>query len=236
MSDNEAPAQLDVLVRGEIELAGRLPWASNATYLVELCHQGTSHAGVYKPKRGERPLWDFPQGLGRREVAAYQLSEALAWELVPPTVWRDGPMGEGSVQWFVSADFDQHYFTLQEDPVHHERLKAICVFDIIANNSDRKSGHCLIDEDGAIHAIDNGLSFHEEPKLRTVIWDFAGETIPTPLVDDVRRFVAGGVPMTLVALLDDDEQEALMSRAETLAHQGRFPTDRSGRRHPWPLV
>ena len=233
---SDAPEPLEVLVRGEMELAGRLPWASNATYLVELCHRDTRHAGVYKPKRGERPLWDFPPGLGRREVAAYQLSEALGWDLVPPTVWRDGPMGEGSVQWFVEADVDQHYFTLHEDPGQHERLKAICCFDIIANNTDRKSGHCLLAEDGVIHAIDNGLSFHAEFKLRTVIWDFAGEPIPDHLLADVRAFVDGGVPAPLVALLDDAEQASLLARARSVADQGHFPVDRSGRRYPWPLV
>ena len=214
-----------------------MPWSSNATFLVELAHEGNSALAVYKPGRGERPLWDFPPGLFTRELAAYLLSEALGWGLIPPTVVRDeGPYGEGALQLFVHADFEQHYFTLHQDPTRHERLRHICLFDLVANNADRKSGHCLAGPDGVIWAIDNGLCFHAEPKLRTVIWDFGGAPIPGGLVDDLRRLVKAGLPAPLAALLRPDEREALAARARALVEHGRFPVNEGGRSYPWPLV
>jgi uncharacterized repeat protein (TIGR03843 family) len=227
---------LELLARGEIVVKGRLPRSSNRTFLVEVAHAGRTVLAVYKPGAGERPLWDFPPGLYQRELAAYLLSEALAWGLVPPTIVRDGPAGEGSLQLFVDADFEQHYFTLREEPGHHDRLKLICAFDLVANNADRKSGHCLLDRDSLIWAIDNGLSFHAEPKLRTVIWDFAGEPIPRQVVGDVRRLVKTGLPEDLVTLLQPDERDALLARAKALVAEARFPEDASGYRYPWPLV
>jgi uncharacterized repeat protein (TIGR03843 family) len=225
-----------LLTRGRITLRGRMPDSSNATFLAELDLDGAAGLAVYKPGRGERPLWDFPPGLFARELAAYLLSEALGWGLVPPTVRREGPYGEGSLQLFVPADFAQHYFTLRENPAHAERLKRICVFDLVANNADRKAGHCLLAPDGAIFAVDNGLCFHVEPKLRTVIWDFGGEPIAGGLLDDLRRFLAAPLPDALAALLAPAEREALLGRARALAQDGRFPTDASGVRYPWPLV
>jgi uncharacterized repeat protein (TIGR03843 family) len=227
---------VDVLTRGALALKGRLPWSSNATFLVEATLDGATALGVYKPERGERPLWDFPRGLHRREVAAWHLSEALGWGLVPLTIPRDGPYGEGSVQLFVKADFEQHYFTLREDERHHDRLRRICAFDLIANNADRKSGHCLLGEDGAVYAIDNGLCFHVEPKLRTVIWEFGDEPVPAPLLEDLRRLAAGPVPPPLAGLLDADEGRALLRRARALVKAGRFPSQTGGRGYPWPLV
>jgi uncharacterized repeat protein (TIGR03843 family) len=227
---------VEVLTRGELTLKGRLPWSSNATFLVEATLDGVSALGVYKPERGERPLWDFPRGLHRRERAAWHLSEALGWGVVPLTVPREGPYGEGSVQRFVKADFEQHYFTLREDARHHDRLRRICAFDLVANNADRKSGHCLLGEDGAVYAIDNGLCFHVEPKLRTVIWEFGDEPVPPPLLDDLRRLVAGPLPPALVELIDADECRALLRRARALLKTGRFPSETGGRGYPWPLV
>jgi uncharacterized repeat protein (TIGR03843 family) len=212
-----------------------MPWSSNATFLVELTVDGTVGHAVYKPGRGERPLWDFPPRLYRREVAAYLLSETLGWGLVPVTIEREGPFGDGSLQSFVPADFEQHYFTLRENAAHHERLKRICVFDLLANNADRKSGHCLICAE-TIYAIDNGLTFHADPKLRTVIWDFGGEPIPDALLDDVRRLVQGELPEDLAALLSREEREALVRRGRDLLTEGVFPADGSGMRYPWPLV
>jgi uncharacterized repeat protein (TIGR03843 family) len=212
-----------------------MPASSNATFLVELTLDGTVGHAIYKPGRGERPLWDFPPALFRREIAAYLLSEALGWGLVPLTIERQGPFGEGSLQSFVVADFAQHYFTLREDPAHHDRLRQICLFDLLANNADRKSGHCLIAEDG-IYAIDNGLTFHVDPKLRTVIWDFGGEPIAEPLLDDVRRIAEGEIPAALAALLVPDERHALIGRARAVLADGVFPVDHSGMRYPWPLV
>jgi uncharacterized repeat protein (TIGR03843 family) len=230
-------AALDVLARGAVTVKGRLPWSTNATFLVEVALDDAKSLAVYKPGRGERPLWDFPRRLYRREVAAWLVSEALGWGLVPPTLERDdGPLGEGSLQQFIDADFEQHYFTLREDRAHRERLQRIAVFDLVANNADRKAGHCLLGKDGLVYAIDNGLCFHVEPKLRTVIWDFAGEPIPSPLVADLRRVIASGLPRALRGLIVDQEQQALLARARALLAQGRFPEEEGGWSYPWPLV
>ena len=227
----------DVLTRGALTVKGRLPWSSNATLLVEAELDGVTTLGVYKPERGERPLWDFPSGLFRRELAAWHLSEALGWGLVPLTVGREeGPYGEGSVQLFIPADFEQHYFTLREDERHHDRLRRICAFDLIANNADRKSGHCLLGEDGAVYAIDNGLCFHVEPKLRTVVWDLAGEPIPAEIRTAARRLATQGLPEGLARLLAADERAALLVRARALGWADQFPEDATGMRYPWPLV
>jgi uncharacterized repeat protein (TIGR03843 family) len=227
---------LELLTHVDLTVKGRLPDSSNATLLVEACHNGVTTLGVYKPERGERPLWDFPRGLFRRELAAWQLSEALGWGLVPLTVERDGPYGEGSVQLFVHADFEQHYFTLREDARHHDQLRRMCAFDVVSNNADRKGGHCLLAPDGTIYGIDNGLCFHVEPKLRTVIWDFAGEPLPLEIQRDLERLVARPLPPALRALLAPEECSILVRRARALAKSGRFPTDTVGRGYPWPLV
>jgi uncharacterized repeat protein (TIGR03843 family) len=224
-----------LLQRGEVGVKGRMPWSSNATFLVELTLDGERTLGVYKPERGERPLWDFPRGLYKREVAAYHLSDALGWGLVPPTVARDGPLGPGSVQLFVAADFEQHYFTLHEHPDFQAQLRQVCLFDLLANNADRKSGHCLLGPDGRIYAVDNGLCFHVDPKLRTVIWDFGGEAIPRDLLSDLRRWLAAPAS-ALAGLIDPVEQDALRARARALLARRRFPVDRSGERYPWPPV
>ncbi|HXH82237.1 MAG TPA: SCO1664 family protein [Candidatus Tectomicrobia bacterium] len=228
-------ATRDVLTRGALTVKGRMPWSSNATFLVEATLDGARALAIYKPERGERPLWDFPAGLWRRELAAYHLSEALGWGIVPLTLAREGPYGEGSLQQFVQADFEQHYLTLRADPRHRDRLVHICAFDVVANNADRKSGHCLLDAAGVIWAIDNGLCFNAEPKLRTVIWDFAGEPVPEPLLADLRRLL-DGVPEAVAALLAPAEQEALLARAKALVRRGRFPREGADRSYPWPLV
>jgi uncharacterized repeat protein (TIGR03843 family) len=236
MGTSSPTPERDLLARGAVTLKGRMPWSSNVTLLVELALDGTTGLGVYKPARGERPLWDFPSGLFKREIAAYHLSEALGWGLVPLTVRRDGPLGEGALQRFVEADFEQHYFTLREAEAHHARLRRICAFDLVANNADRKSGHCLLAPDGAIWAIDNGLCFHVEPKLRTVIWDFAGEPIPADVAEDLGRLLATGLPASVTELLDPAEGRALLARARAVVEAGRFPEDETGYRYPWPLV
>ena len=227
---------LEILRQGTISIKGRMPWSSNVTLLAELaCGEATALA-VYKPERGERPLWDFPPGLYKREVAAYELSLCLGWGLVPPTVRRDeAPHGEGSLQLFVQADFEQHYLTLLERPEHREQLQRICVFDLLANNADRKSGHCLLGPDGRIYAIDNGLTFHVESKLRTVIWDFAGEPIPRDMLDAIERLLEVGVPAPLAELIVPEEQRALLARGKALVKRARFPKDTTGVRYPWPL-
>ena len=230
------PPVLERLTRGVIGVKGRLPWSSNATFLVECALDGAVTLAVYKPERGERSLWDFPRGLYKREIAAYQLSEALGWGLVPPTVPREGPLGPGSLQLFIEADFEQHYFTLREDSRHHAALRRICAFDLLANNADRKGGHCLLGPGDRIYAVDNGLSFHVEPKLRTVIWEFGGEPVPEACLRDVRRLATSGCPASLGEWLAPGERHALLARAETVSAEGRFPRDRTGHRYPWPLV
>jgi uncharacterized repeat protein (TIGR03843 family) len=232
----KGPTALDLLSRGTIEVKGRMPASSNITLLVECALKGTTALAVYKPRKGERRLWDFPPGLWKREVAAYLLSESLGWGLVPLTVPREGPHGEGSLQLFVHADFEQHYFSLLEDAAHHDALRRICLFDLLTNNADRKSGHCLLGPEGRIFAIDNGLVLHVDPKLRTVIWDFAGEPIPPPLLADRRRLGEGGLPEPLAGLVTPQECEALLGRTEALLELAAFPPDTSGMRYPWPLV
>jgi uncharacterized repeat protein (TIGR03843 family) len=228
--------RFELLTRGEVTIKGRLPWSSNATFLVTVALDGAAGHAVYKPQRGERPLWDFPPGLFKREIAAYLLSEALGWGVVPLTVPREGPYGEGSLQLFIEADFEQHYFTLIENDAHHDRLRRICAFDLVANNADRKAGHCLATPDGDIYGIDNGLTFHVEPKLRTVIWEFGGEPIPPALLRDLRRLVESGLPKPLAALLQGKEGRALLARAEFLVTQGHFPVHDNYTHYPWPVV
>lgn len=229
-------ADLALLRTGEIDIEGRMPYSSNGTFLVRITQDGTEELAIYKPVRGERPLWDFPSGLARREVAAYELSAALDWDVVPPTVLRDGPVGEGSVQRFVDADFSEHYFTLREDEAHDDAFRRLCAFDLVANSADRKGGHCLIDADRHIWAIDNGLSFHQEFKVRTVIWDYAGERLPDDLAADLQALIDRGLPDTLAELLDPFERDAVLTRAGALLRGGAFPHDHTGHRYPWPLV
>jgi uncharacterized repeat protein (TIGR03843 family) len=228
---------LRLLTEGDIEIVGRMPWSSNHTFLVTCASGDEEVNAVYKPGRGERHLWDFPDAIYRREVAAYEVSRALGWDLVPETVERhDAPLGSGSLQLFVPADFSQHHFTLVEDVRYHDQLRAICAFDVVVNNADRKSGHCLLGEDGRIWAIDNGLCFHTEPKLRTVIWEFAGEPIPAELTDDLAR-VAESPLEGLRGLLSAREVQAVARRAAWLLEAGRFPVpDPDTHHYPWPLV
>ena len=227
---------LDILTHGEIDVEGRMPYSSNGTFLVTLTLDDDSMRAIYKPLRGERPLWDFPAGLFKREIAAYRLSAAMGFDLVPLTIERDGPGGIGSLQAFVDADFTEHYFTLYESrPDLHDQFRRLVAFDIVANNTDRKSGHCLVDASSHVWAIDNGLCFAADFKLRTVIWEFGGEPIPVDVIDAVRT-VADSPPLEVAALLDDDEIEAMIERAMMLAEGGMFPIDSTGRRYPWPVV
>ena len=232
----ERAHQLHVLACGEVEVEGRMPWSSNATFLVNVTYADVHAQAIYKPLRGERPLWDFEPGLHRREVAAYHLSEVLRLDLVPPTVLRDGPFGEGSMQWFVNVDHRQHYFTIHEERADlHDKLRSVALFDILANNTDRKSGHVLIDGDDHIWGIDHGLCFAADFKLRTVVWEFGGERIDTALLKAVQPLTAA-VPLEIATLLDDDEVAALQERAQWVTTNPVFPVDQSGRRYPWPIV
>ncbi len=227
------------LATGEVEVEGRLPWSSNQTFLVTVCSPdgGPGLRAVYKPERGERPLWDFPGGLYRREVAAYLVSRALAWDLVPPTVVRhDLPFGTGSLQAFEPADYDRHAFTLIEEGGHDDTLRTICAFDVVVNNADRKSGHVLATDAGRLRAIDHGLCFHADHKLRTVIWEYRGEPVPDHLLADLDT-LGRAVPAALSDLLDAGEVAALRRRIARLVATGTYPEpDGDHPPYPWPLV
>lgn len=237
--DPGRPEILSLLTGGEMRLMGLLPNASNYTFLAEVSGGDGSALAVYKPREGEAPLWDFPDGtLCRREVAAYVLARSLGWPAVPPTVLRDGPHGPGSVQLFVDADPRQHFFTLRESVP--EAFLPFAAFDVVANNADRKGGHCLLDAAGTIWAVDHGVCFSPEPKLRTVVWDFAGDPVPAPLLEDVGRVSkelrSGQLRQELLELLSKREVDAAARRGERLVATGRFPMPGAGRSYPWPPV
>jgi uncharacterized repeat protein (TIGR03843 family) len=223
-----------------LEMLGLLPNSSNYTFLVRAGAPGEPVLAVYKPHRGESPLWDFGEGsLGRREVAAFVIADALGWPRVPPTLLREGPEGPGSVQLFVPFEPQEHYFTLQQR--FAEEFRAIAAFDLVVNNADRKGGHCLLGEDGRVWAIDHGVCFHEQPKLRTVIWEYIGEPIPAHLVDDIASLgerLGEGSPLrrALEDLLDDAEIRALVRRIEGIVAQPVFPPPSGDRPFPWPPV
>jgi hypothetical protein len=237
LSDQAVPP---VLVAGDLEVLGLLPNASNGTFLARARLGDEEELAVYKPRRGETPLWDFPDGtLCAREVAAYVVARALGWPDVPATLLRDGPHGVGSVQRFVRFDPEEHYFTLAER--FPDEFGRIAVFDLVVNNADRKAGHCLLGEDGRIHVVDHGVCFSSEPKLRTVIWDLAGDPIPDPLRDDLRRFGnearTGALRDELAKLLDEEELDALADRAEATSSLERLPDPDPDRRpFPWPPI
>jgi len=229
------------LAAGEIEVLGALPESSNAALLVRCVTPDDSVLAVYKPMRGEAPLWDFPDGtLHRREVAAFEVARALGWPRVPPTVLRDGPFGPGSMQRFISFDPAEHFFTLEVE--HADTFRRVAMFDLAVNNADRKGGHCLLDEDDEIWVIDHGVCFAVEPKLRTVIWTFVDEPLPADAADDLRRvhdgIVGGGqIAATLGALLAPDEVAATADRIDRLLADGRFPEPEPGvRPFPWPPI
>jgi uncharacterized repeat protein (TIGR03843 family) len=228
-----------VLTEGAMEVHGRIAGSSNATLLVTCELGGEELLAVYKPAKGERPLWDFPGGLFRREVAAYVLSESLGWGLVPETVRRpEGPFGPGSVQRFVHEDGTSHYFTLRDDPRWQAVLMQLCAFDIVANNADRKSGHVLLAED-RLWAIDNGLCFNEHEKLRTVIWDFGGATLEPDVQQDLARLARDGAPAALCDLIDPAEVAATLDRVAWLLSLRALPElvdDGGWPPYPWPLV
>ena len=229
---------LALLQRGELEVLGLLPRASNFTFLARVSAGSEQTLAVYKPRAGEAPLWDFPDGsLAEREVAAYIVAETLGWPRVPPTTLRDGPHGSGSVQRFVAFDPDEHYLTMRDE--RPDEFRRIALFDVVVNNADRKSGHCLLGPDG-VFVVDHGVCFHEEPKVRTVIWDFLGEPIPEPMAVDLRSLVpalgSGGLRERLLTLLTSAEVDAISGRLAVLIGSGRFPEPGPGRPVPWPMV
>src|SRR5574338_145319 len=217
---------------GEYELKGQFVLGSNYTFLVEVHHEGAMYPAVYKPSRGEQPLWDFPENtLALREVAAYLVSEGLGFHFVPFTTLRaEGPHGPGSLQQYIPYDPEYHYFTfaLQD----RERLRPTALFDLLINNADRKGSHVMIEEEAGgarkLWLIDHGICFHEQNKLRTVIWDFAGQAIPAELLEPLKR-----VPELrglLEPYLSREEINALEARARSLLRRPTFPHQPSDRR------
>jgi hypothetical protein len=232
---------LQLLSRGSIELVGQILASSNIIFLTRIEDEGMQALAVYKPHRGERPLWDFPQGtLYLREIAAHMVSKMLGWPLIPPTVLRDGPYGLGALQLYIDADPEANYFTFGEEQLPY--LAPVALFDVLVNNADRKGGHLLLDERDHIWAIDNALTFHSEPKLRTVIWDFAGAKIPEEYLADLRQLQThlasrSELRRQLSDLLFEDEITALQIRLARLLEDTVFPhPDPDRRQVPWPMV
>jgi uncharacterized repeat protein (TIGR03843 family) len=228
-----------VLLQGAITFPELIPQGSNDTFLVTVSHGLLTREAVYKPRRGERPLWDFPSGtLYMRERASYLVTQALSWDFIPCTVIREGPYGIGSLQEFIDADPQSNYFTLREECP--EELERIALFDCLSNNADRKASHCFKDVGGRIWSIDHGLTFHQDPKLRTVIWDFAQEPIAGQLLEQVAGLLenlrsSNGLAQELANLLALEELAALRRRLERLLSSGRFPSYDPDRRNvPWP--
>jgi uncharacterized repeat protein (TIGR03843 family) len=256
-------AVTQVLRRGEITVTGRLTDASNITLLGTVTVDGTSVECVYKPVRGERPLWDFPDGtLAGREVASYLISRAAGWHCVPVTVLRDGPYGPGMVQqWITDADSDLTADLLPADElpdgwlpvlsavdmegnpvvVAHADTPALAVlagFDLVVNNADRKASHILPTPDGRVRGVDHGVTLHEQDKLRTILWGWAGQALPESVTDGLERLVpavAGTLGERLSGLIGEAEIAALAARVRALLSDPRFPEPPRHRTPiPWP--
>jgi uncharacterized repeat protein (TIGR03843 family) len=233
---------LHALQAGEILLQGQFLNGSNYTFLTQLVYEKLEMNVVYKPVKGEQPLWDFPRGtLGRREVAAFLVSDALGWDLVPPTIFRKkAPLGPGSIQQYIEHDPSYHYFNFSLDD--RQRLRPVVIFDFLINNADRKGSHILMDPERHIWLIDHGISFHIEDKLRTVIWDFAGDPISQSINRDLDRFLKElEEKNTFYALLKEmiavKEIAALAERVRYLLNSGCFPEPGNDRRvFPWPPI
>ena len=222
---------------GELELKGQFMLGSNYTFLVNVHHNGGQLQAVYKPSKGERPLWDFPDHtLGHREVTAYLISESLGWNFVPYTALReDGLYGPGSIQQYIEYDPNYHYFVFTDED--KARLPAVMLFDLLCNNADRKGSHVIIEkETDKLWLIDHGLCFHEENKLRTVIWDFAGQSIPDDLLEAIAHLSSNqNLLADLGPYLSSNEITALIARTEALTASGVFPLPPEDRRaFPYP--
>ncbi|MEU9311286.1 SCO1664 family protein [Streptomyces sp. NPDC048256] len=256
------PAAAELLARGELTVRGRIRDASNAALYCTVAHEGREAACVYKPVAGERPLWDFPDGtLAQREVAAYEVSEATGWGLVPPTVLREGPYGEGMCQLWIETAPEADLLALvdarEPEPgwraigfaevgegrtallVHadDERLRRLAVLDAVINNADRKGGHLLPTADGRLYGIDHGVTFNAENKLRTLLWGWAGEPLTGEAVDVLKGLrgalePGGRLAVTLAALITPAEVDATRARADALLEAGKHP-EPSG---DWPAI
>lgn len=233
---------LEILEQGDITHEhGLIRWSSNRTLLLSITHNDITIEAIYKPRLGERPLWDFPDGtLANRERASFLTSEVLEWHIVPPTVIRNGPNGVGSMQFFVEHDPNHTYFEFDESLL--PQLARISLFDALVNNADRKGGHCILGADGHIWGIDQGLTFNEMHKLRTVIWNFAGQTIPDVLLADVEMLCGkltdseSDYRKQLAHLISESEIEAFNKRINRLLNKRTYPQPGPGPNYPWPPV
>ena len=223
-----------VLQHGDYEIKGQFAFGSNYTFLVTVHYEDKEYPAVYKPLRGEQPLWDFPENtLAGREVAAYLVSESLGFHFVPFTTLRDdGPYGAGSLQQFIEYDPEYHYFNFTEDD--KQFLKPVVLFDLLCNNADRKGSHVFFeDKTHKLYAIDHGICFHEDDKLRTVLWDFGGQKIPENLLSHLS--LSRSLLTDLERYLSPREISALCARAEYIRKKGVFPRQPRDRRVlPWP--
>ena len=240
-SPSRGLTELELLARGDIEILGLLPFSSNYVFLARVTHGDQDAHAVYKPLRGERPLWDFPSGtLGAREVAAFLVSEAAGWGIVPPTVMRmDAPHGPGSLQLFVEHDPERHFFVLMHERA--QEMATFAAFDVVINNADRKGGHVIEGPDGRLYGVDHGLAFNLEHKLRTVIWGFGGDELPEGLRRDLEALgkeLEPGEPLAaeLDELLSPAETAETLARLKVLLADGRFPEPEGPFDMPWPLV
>lgn len=231
----------EVLTHGNLTSPELILEGSNDTFLVAVDYDSHTLEAIYKPSKGERPLSDFRSGtLYKREYASYLVSQALCWDFIPCTVIREGPFGTGSLQEFIESNPHSNYFTLRDKC--QEQLEPIALFDCLANNADRKASHCFADRSGKIWSIDHGLTFHQDPKLRTVIWDFSELPISIPLLDNLSNFLdnlisSTGILQRLANLLTADELMALTSRAQQLLLSKHFPPPDYNRRNiPWPWI
>ncbi len=238
--ETSTPDASSLLQHGDIVSYRRILASWNAIFLLELVGGESERClAVYKPCRGEYPLWDFPQDtFYKREYLAFLISQALGWDLVPPTVLRDADYGVGSVQLFIEAQEGRHYFNLLEE--HRSEMLRIAVYDILINNTDRKGGHVLRDCDGRLWCIDHGLSLLSEPKLRTVMWDLAGETVPKRLKDDVKRVREDADLLDAIhSMLGPPELDAFCQRADALISAKTLPLDAYAdhwRPYPLPMI
>jgi uncharacterized repeat protein (TIGR03843 family) len=260
VSDLSVDSALGLLRQGEITVEGRLVDASNATLFCEIAHDGVEARCVYKPVAGERPLWDFPEGtLAGRERAAYAVSTATGWDVVPPTVLREGPFGPGMVQLWMDVDPAVDLVDVVDPervpvgwlrvldalgsggrPVvlahaDDERLRRMAVLDIVLNNADRKGGHVLPLPNGSVHGVDHGVTFNVDPKLRTVLWGWAGEPLrleETEVLSNLRRGLDDDLGLELSDLLTRAEVKATRRRIDRLLAEGRLPFPTEG----WPAI
>lgn len=226
---------VELLTSGEMEVLGLLPYASNATLLARVTDGDLEGMAVYKPRRGERPLWDFPSGtLCLREYAAWVVDRAMGFGLVPPTVLRDGPAGFGAVQLFIEEVTDADPYDLLE--TRADDLRRVALYDVIVNNADRKAGHLVVDTTGRLWSVDHGICFHDEPKLRTVIWAFEGDAIEPALLERVEALQrAEDAFGALRELLAAAEVDALCARIDRVLRTRTYPSPGPGRHHvPWP--